>query len=71
MLCIEINRTLNAKPVKPLPIYMVKTLGGGGVEIYIIKMICNKDHFNLNKMKLSPGFLCISIQFIMKIIVVL
>lgn len=31
MLCIEINRTLNAKPVKPLPIYMVKTLGGGGM----------------------------------------
>lgn len=37
MLCIEINRTLNAKPVKLLPIYMVKTFGGGGdVEIYII-----------------------------------
>lgn len=37
MLCIEINGTLNAKPVKPLPIYMVKTLGGGGCgDLYYI-----------------------------------
>lgn len=36
MLCIEINKNLNATHVKLLPIYMVKTLGGGCGDLYYI-----------------------------------
>lgn len=37
MLCIEINRNLNATHVKLLPIYMVKSIGGGGCgDLYYI-----------------------------------